>query len=193
MVGLPILRIQVSIFPDQHRAWSSEGFGIIHTIGGTLWNWALATSTANADTVDNIALLGLVTQAACLVRARWAGSAVDDVQLSELYYAVSANVQRLYSKSIKRCPQITSTIFQYVHRPDSKYWFGFDVVKRVDYLTSQQRTRRRNRRTSDCFFFCNSSRYLSAPILVRKIGRRRLKLKRCVDRVGKMKGEIWKM
>src|SRR6266536_630892 len=58
----------------------------------------------------------------------------------------------------------TSTIFQFVHKPDSKYWFGFDVVKRVDYLTSQQRTRRRKRRTSDCFFFCSSSTYLRAPI-----------------------------
>jgi hypothetical protein len=32
------------------------------------------------------------------------------------------------------------------------------------YLTSQHRTRRRKRRTSDCFFFCNSSTYLRAPI-----------------------------
>jgi len=29
-------------------------------IGGTLWYWALATSTADTDTVDDIALLGLV-------------------------------------------------------------------------------------------------------------------------------------
>jgi len=53
-------------------------------IGGALWHWALATSTADTDTVDNIALLGLVTQTACLIRTRWAGSTVDDVQLSKL-------------------------------------------------------------------------------------------------------------
>jgi hypothetical protein len=68
------------------------------TIGSTLWHWPLATSTADTDTVDNIALLGLVTQTACLIRTRWTGSTVDDVQLSELYYALSANVQRVYSK-----------------------------------------------------------------------------------------------
>lgn len=32
------------------------------------------------------------------------------------------------------------------------------------YLTSQQRTRSRNRMTSDCFFFWISSTYLRAPI-----------------------------
>jgi len=63
---------------------------LIHTlvgglaVGSTLWYWSLATSTADTDTVDNIALLGLVTQTACLIRTRWTGSTVDDVQLSEL-------------------------------------------------------------------------------------------------------------
>jgi hypothetical protein len=79
------------------------------TVSCTLWCWPLATSTANTDTVDNVSLLGLVTQTTSLIRARWAGSTVDDIQLSELYYAVSANVQRLYSKSIffreKESPQ----------------------------------------------------------------------------------------
>jgi hypothetical protein len=70
----------------------------LRTVRSTLWYWPLATSTANTDTIDDIALLGLVTQTACLIRTRWAGSAVDNVQLSELYYALSANVQRVYSK-----------------------------------------------------------------------------------------------
>lgn len=34
--------------------------------------------------------------------------------------------------------------------------------------TSQQRTRSKKRITSLCFFFCNSSRYLWAPICVRR-------------------------
>ena len=45
----------------------------------------LATSTADTAAVDNVALLGLVTQAAGLVWSGWARGAVDDVQLTELY------------------------------------------------------------------------------------------------------------
>jgi hypothetical protein len=66
--------------------------------GGTLGNWLLASTTANTDAVDNVALLGLVTQTASLVGARWAGRAVNDIQLAKLYYALSANVQRVYSR-----------------------------------------------------------------------------------------------
>lgn len=65
-------------------------FLLLHTHGGTLGCLTLATSTADTHAVDNITLLGLVTQAAGLVGARWAGSAVDDSELSELYYALSA-------------------------------------------------------------------------------------------------------
>jgi hypothetical protein len=114
----------------------------MRTVSGTLWNWALATSTTNTDTVDNIALLGLVTQTTCLIRTRWTGSTVDNVQLAKLYYALSANVQRVYSKDRHKdvhkehllkimemsVSMSTSTIFQYVRRANSKYWFGFDVA-----------------------------------------------------------------
>ena len=55
------------------------------TIGGTLGHGALATTTADTDSVDNVALLGLVTETAGLVGARRARSAVDDVQLTKLY------------------------------------------------------------------------------------------------------------
>ena len=54
------------------------------SVGSTLWNWALATTTTDTDTVDNVSLLGLVTETASLVRTGWTGSTVDDVQLSEL-------------------------------------------------------------------------------------------------------------
>lgn len=39
--------------------------------------------------------------------------------------------------------------------------FGIECVQR----TSQHRTRRRNRTTSDCFLRCSSSTYLRAPIV----------------------------
>lgn len=43
-----------------------------------------AVTTADTDTVDNIALLGLVSKSARLVRPRRPGSAVDHVQLAVL-------------------------------------------------------------------------------------------------------------
>lgn len=81
-----------------------------------------------------------------------------------------SKVQRVYSKEHHKMSTFnsTSTIFQHVRRADSKYWFGFEVAKGSIYLTSQHRTRRRKRRTSDCFFFCNSSTYLRAPICERE-------------------------
>ena len=59
----------------------ADGF----TIGSTLGDWALAATATNTDTVDDIALLGLVSKTAGLVRARRSRGAVDDVQLTELY------------------------------------------------------------------------------------------------------------
>ena len=53
-------------------------------VGRTLGDWLLAVTTADTDAVDNIALLGLVSEAASLVRARGAGCTVDDVQLTVL-------------------------------------------------------------------------------------------------------------
>lgn len=54
-------------------------------IGGPLGGRALATTTADANAVDHIALLGLVTQTTSLVGARRARGAVNDVQLTVLY------------------------------------------------------------------------------------------------------------
>ena len=54
------------------------------TVGGTLGRRPLPSTPPDAHTVDNVALLGLVAQTAGLVRTRWAGSAVNDVQLAEL-------------------------------------------------------------------------------------------------------------
>lgn len=54
-------------------------------VGGTLRSRALAATAADTDTVDDVALLGLVTKTASLVRAGGARSTVDGVQLAELY------------------------------------------------------------------------------------------------------------
>ena len=48
-------------------------------IGGSLGDRSLAASTANADAIDNISLLGLVSKAASLVRAGGAGGTVADL------------------------------------------------------------------------------------------------------------------
>jgi hypothetical protein len=54
-------------------------------VGGTLGGRALATTAADTDTVDDVTLLGLVTETASLVGTRGARSTVDGVQLAELY------------------------------------------------------------------------------------------------------------
>ena len=66
----------------------------------TLGDLLLAVTPPDTDTVDNVALLGLVAQPASLVRARGTGSTVDDVQLTVLpapriaSVAVSVHVSR---------------------------------------------------------------------------------------------------
>jgi hypothetical protein len=47
----------------------NDGSQFSHTICSTLWYWSLAASTANADTVNDISLFGLVSKTASLVRA----------------------------------------------------------------------------------------------------------------------------
>jgi len=60
----------------------SVGHGL--TVGLTLGDGPLAASTANADSVDNVSLLGLVTHPAGLIRAGGAGGTVDGRELAEL-------------------------------------------------------------------------------------------------------------
>ena len=69
------------------------------TVGSAFGCRPLASSTTHTHAVDDITLLGLVAQAAGLIRARWTRSAVDDVQLSKLYSCTLSNVQRVYSKT----------------------------------------------------------------------------------------------
>jgi len=53
-------------------------------VGSTLWHWLFTVTAADADTVDHIALLGLVSQTTGLVRARGTRSTMDDIQLAVL-------------------------------------------------------------------------------------------------------------
>lgn len=55
------------------------------TVGGTLGNGPLAATAADAHAVDDVALLGLVTETAGLVGARGARGTVDNVELTKLY------------------------------------------------------------------------------------------------------------
>jgi len=53
-------------------------------ISATFGDWALATTTADSDAVDDKALGGTVTQTASLVRSGRTGSPVDTVELAVL-------------------------------------------------------------------------------------------------------------
>jgi hypothetical protein len=54
------------------------------TKSNVLGRGPLAATAADTDAVDNVALLGLVPEAASLVRAGRTAGAVDDLQLAEL-------------------------------------------------------------------------------------------------------------
>jgi len=149
------------------RHWESRHMACIQirTISGTLGHRSLATTTADADAVDDISLLGLITEAASLVRSRRARGTVKDVQLPKLYYALSAK----FTECIAQVEGMGS------HDPSRSRKLGSDrrsgkqsrlAHNRGMYQrTSQQRTRERKRTTSDCFFRWSSSTYLRAPIL----------------------------
>lgn len=58
----------------------SNGF----TVSSTLWRRLLSVSSSNSNSVDEVTLLGLVTQSSSLVRSRRSGSSVDNGELSVL-------------------------------------------------------------------------------------------------------------
>jgi hypothetical protein len=74
---------------------------VFRTVCSTLGCRPLATTSSDTNTVDYIALLRFVAQAASLVGARRSGSAVDDSELTELYYCTLSKVQRVYSKTLQ--------------------------------------------------------------------------------------------
>ena len=54
------------------------------TVGSALGSLAFAATTSHADAVDDVSLLGLVSETAGLVGARGARGAVDDIELAKL-------------------------------------------------------------------------------------------------------------
>jgi len=71
---------------------ASEGSGSSDTLDtlvgwlsvyNTVWIWSLSGTSLHTDSVDNKALLGLVSQSASLVHSSWSGASVNDVQLTE--------------------------------------------------------------------------------------------------------------
>jgi len=73
------------VYSNRSKCNLGEHLELFLTIGGALGSGPLAATTADTHAVDNVALLGLVTEAASLIGAAGARSAVDDVQLAELY------------------------------------------------------------------------------------------------------------
>lgn len=61
---------------DTHVGWLSEG--------RTLWSRLFSSSSSDTDSVDDISLLGLVSQSSGLVRSRWSRGSVADCELSVL-------------------------------------------------------------------------------------------------------------
>jgi len=85
---------------------------------------------------------------------------VDDVELAELLLMYSQQMFNEYNQDtgpLTPPPAETDGGLPYAAHGGG-VWYP---------RTSQQRTRSRKRITSLCFFFCNSSRYLWAPICVR--------------------------
>ena len=57
------------------------GLGL--AVSDTLGNGSLSATTTNADTVNNVSLLGLVAQSSSLVRASGVSCTVDGRELSK--------------------------------------------------------------------------------------------------------------
>lgn len=81
------------------------------TVGSTLWNRSLSVTTSNSDSVDNKALLGLVTQSSSLVWSSWSWSSVNNIPLSVLpdsdSLQESENIRLLLS--LQLCQVLVST------------------------------------------------------------------------------------
>ena len=82
------------------------------TVSATLGGRALATTTADTGAVDNVSLLGLVTQTASLVGTAGAGGAVDDVQLAELYESTLSKCSTSTPKH-RRTKRLMSLFFRW--------------------------------------------------------------------------------
>lgn len=63
-------------------------------ICATLWHWTLATSTAYANSVDNVALLGTESQATGLIRTRWSWRTNHLCELTVLPYSDTKQISQ---------------------------------------------------------------------------------------------------
>ena len=52
------------------------------TVDNTLANWSLSATSSDSNSVDDVALLGLVTELSGLVESAWSVNLVDDGELS---------------------------------------------------------------------------------------------------------------
>lgn len=52
------------------------------TVNNTLANWSLSTSSSDSNSVDNVSLLGLVSELSGLIDSAWSVNLVDDGELS---------------------------------------------------------------------------------------------------------------
>jgi hypothetical protein len=63
---------------------NDQNYDAHRKVAQTLGDGLLAVTTTDTNTIDDIALLGLVSETPGLVGSRWARGAVDDVQLTIL-------------------------------------------------------------------------------------------------------------
>lgn len=89
-------------------------------VGGTLGGGLFAVTATDTDTVDDVALLGLVPEAASLVGARGAGGTVDDRELAELPAAHACdeleNVRLLLGVELRKVPAVSVLRSPHAHR-----------------------------------------------------------------------------
>lgn len=149
LVGLPVFHVR---FYNPLKCLRVTG----RTVGGTLRGRPLPSTPPDTDTVDNVALLGFVSETTGLVRAGWARGAVDDVQLAELELMYSQQIFNEYAQDTSRASSSPS-IRQQRRSRVVMIMLALCRSRRASWFhgrhTSQQRTRSKKRMTSLCFFF----------------------------------------
>jgi hypothetical protein len=103
----------------------------------------LAASTADTAAVDNVTLLGLVSETAGLVGARRTAGAVDDLQLAKL---------SMHSQQCSTSTPIGTRVPEMCNHT-SQHCRNVSKVLASTHLGVRTRTRIRKRIMSDCFFF----------------------------------------
>jgi hypothetical protein len=111
-------------------------------VGGTLGDRALAATAADTGTVDNVTLLGLVTETTGLVGARGARGTVDGVQLAELYYALSAKFNECIARHMNSRKRFSCVPQSF---PPNDFWSSHLAIPLKRHIL-RQRTRCARRR-----------------------------------------------